>query len=175
MPVQDRVGVATLLESPACRVQPHHLVGPPSEVVVVVSVFHPVDSHIGTPVDRIADRVSPSREPQVLEFPGRHPAAPGKTPRTGHAAAVEVVSLVPPVVGHLVARLGVDQRVEHAAGPDRMAGVQVVGRCHGASYGWSDFPSVEPAPVRCKPADRAAQRGSMRMEAVARPTRPPRS
>src|SRR5260370_514122 len=60
-----------------------------------------------------------SRGTGGLQVAGGDPAPAGEEPGADHGAAVEVVALVPAVVGDLVPLVGLDQREEHAADFDR--------------------------------------------------------
>ena len=64
--VQLGVGVAALLEAPAGHVELHHLVGPPGEVIVVVTLLYPVDGQVRAPGRRVIHRVALSRKAQIL-------------------------------------------------------------------------------------------------------------
>ena len=122
MKVEGGVSVAALLESPAGQVKLPHLVGSPGEMVVMVAALHPVDGQVRATFDRIVDRIVLDGESQILERPRSHPAATRKAPRAGHATAVVVVAFIPPVISDLVASVGVDKRVEHAANQDGVCG-----------------------------------------------------
>ena len=57
---------------------------------------------------------------QRLEVGRGDEAAPGEVVGAHHAAGVEVVPLVPAVVGHLVAPVGLDEGQQHGAELDRL-------------------------------------------------------
>ena len=67
---------------------------------------------------------------------GGHEAGAGEVVGADLAPGVEVVPLVPAVVGHLVAPMGLDQGVEHGADPDGVVGHPALGggrsACHDA-------------------------------------------
>ncbi len=77
-------------------------------------------------------------------------------------------------VARLAARVRMDEGVQQAANRYRMGRVLVIGLCHVGLLGWALRHSVGQPPSGCKPGA-LRQRDSMRMLAVARPTRPPRS
>ena len=125
--VEARVDVVTVLEHSAGGVEHVHLVHGPAVPLVVVAVEHVVDAevaphlrvgHEGGPADRVAPGLQRGR--------GHEPGA-GEVVGTDLAAGVEVVPLVPPVVGHLVAAVGLDQRVQDRADPDRVVGDPTAG------------------------------------------------
>ena len=94
------------------RVQPVDLAQRPVEVVVVTAVEDPVDREVRAEV-AAAEHIGLGPEAQVLQSPGRDPTAAGEQPRAHHAAGVEVVALVPPVVLDLVAAVRFDHREQH--------------------------------------------------------------
>jgi len=75
-----------------------------------IELFRP-NRYVG--VDRIGDDAV-GRPAPVLQPAGGHPAAAREEPGTDQAPGVVVVTLVPAVVGPLEARVGLDQREQHA-------------------------------------------------------------
>ncbi len=69
----------------------------------------------GSPV--MADGV---RVTQGLQVGGGDEAPPGEVVGADHAARVEVVPLVPAVVGHLMAAMGLHEGQQHGAQLDRL-------------------------------------------------------
>ena len=108
------VDVLALGEPTAVLVEPVHLLAGPLPVLRVLPSVDPVDGDVGARIDGIRDFSAAIRDSQVLERPGRDPATSGEEPRTDHTARIEVVALVPPVVGDLVAPLGIDEGEQHA-------------------------------------------------------------
>ena len=124
MSVQQRVDVVALGEHPAVLVQPVDLAQRPVEVVVVTAVEDPVDREVRAEV-AAAEHIGLGPEAQVLQSPGRDPTAAGEQPRADHAAGVEVVALVPPVVRDLVTAVRFDHREQHRPEADFAAQVCV--------------------------------------------------
>jgi hypothetical protein len=115
---QHRVHVGPLGEPPALLVQRLHLLAGPVEVVTVMPLEHPVRRQIGAGIDGNRD-LAVSGDAKVLQLARGHPPPPGEEPRPDHAPRVEMVPLVPAVVGHFVAPVRLHQREEHASHPDR--------------------------------------------------------
>ena len=120
VPVEQRVDVVAVLEHATVAVEPLHLVERPVEVLVVLTVDDPVDRQVRAPA-LASEEVGLPTEPQILQVAGGNPPSAGEQPRTDHAPGVEMVALVPPVVGHLVSRMGFDESEERASQPERLS------------------------------------------------------
>ncbi len=113
------VHVGALGEATAVRIEPMHLLTGPLPVLFVLPGMDPIDRHIGARVDGIRDLAPTVGESQILQLPRRDPATAGEEPGPHHASGVEMVALVPAVVGDLVSRIRVDQGEQHAPDLDR--------------------------------------------------------
>src|SRR5581483_3113549 len=97
----------------------------PAVPLVVVAVKHVVEAEVAAHLRVGHQGVGPGggvRQPQRLQGGGGDEPGPGEVVGPDLASGVEVVPLVPAVVGHLVAAVGLDQGVEHGADPDRVVG-----------------------------------------------------
>ena len=114
--VEQGVDVLAVGEHATVAVQVVHLDHRPVVPVVVVALEHPVDRQVRPgDVVRAHGHVGVGRVAQVLHAPGGDEAVTGELPRGDHAARVEVVVLVPAVVLHLVAPLGLHHREQQGA------------------------------------------------------------
>jgi len=116
VPVQQRVDVVPLGEHAPVGVEPLHLAEGPVHVVVVAPVEDPVDRQVRAEVE-VAEQLGIGAEAEVLQRTGGDEAAAGEQPRSHHAAGVEVVALVPAVVGHLVSGVRLHEGEQHRAQP----------------------------------------------------------
>jgi hypothetical protein len=124
-PVEQRVDVVALREHAVVGVQPLHLAQAPVEVVVVAAVEHPVHREVRTDAVR-SEQVRSCSGAEILQGARRHPAPAREQPRPDHAAGVEVVALVPAVVGDLVSLVGLHEGEQHGAELD--LATKIVGR-----------------------------------------------
>ena len=106
--VEERVHMVALGEHASRGVQGVHLPQRPTVPHVVVPVEHPVDRDVRAAC-RLAGDGGGVGVAQRLELRRGHESAPRGMVRAHHAARVEVVPLVPAVVGHLVAAMGLNQ------------------------------------------------------------------
>jgi ribosomal protein S18 acetylase RimI-like enzyme len=104
-------------------VQRLHLIDGPAVPDVVISVEHPIQGQVTSSLGAASDRRWIGMA-QSLQIGGGHEALSGELVGTDHAAGVEVITLVPAVVGHLIAPVGLHQGEEHRAELDRL------GPCH---------------------------------------------
>src|ERR1700691_1991324 len=93
--------------------------GPYVEMVGVVALLHPIDGHVGAGVEWFCDDALRGPAP-ILQGPGGDPPAPGKKPRSDHAADIEVIALVPAVVRPFKPLVRLPQGEQHAADLDRV-------------------------------------------------------
>ena len=117
--VEKGVDVVALFEHAAGCVQRLDLTQGPLVPGVEVAVEHPVCGDVGAPC-RLAGDGGRIGITQRLEVGRGDEATSREVVGADHAAGVEVVPLVPAVVGHLVAAVGLHQGQQHGAELDRL-------------------------------------------------------
>jgi len=142
--VHQGVDVVAALVHAVVLVQPLHLLGPPGDGGSVLALLDPVRGQVRTGVD-VGQEPGVGGEAEVLEVPGGDPATPGEPPLADHAPGVEVVPLVPAVVGHLLAPVGLDEGEQDGADAH-----VVVRPCLDASHGPRPPSSGRRRPARAR-------------------------
>jgi hypothetical protein len=133
--VEQRVDVVAVGEHPLVAVQPVDLAAGPVGVLLGPAGQHPVERQVRPGPVVAEERTGIAADAPVLQVMGRDPALAREEPGADHAPRVEVVALVPAVVGDLVALVRLDQREQHAAQLDLAAQVGLVGGVGGLRFG----------------------------------------